>query len=298
MTLIVQGLGARVVGWTTLLWVIVPGAISAVGQEVAPADKSSYHLFRPTPRALMREMSTDRPDKTESAYTVDAGHVQLEADAVSYARDWRGGRGEPDSVRWAVANTNVKVGLANNLDAQLVLPLYERTRVERGDGGDNAVFEGFGDTTVRMKLNLWGNDSGPTALAVMPFVTFPTAADGLGADGVEGGVMVPLAIELPAGWGLGVMTQLDRARDADGGGYHFQWTNSATVGHAITDAAGGYAELFGSVDTEEPGDWEGSVDFGLTYAVSNDVQLDAGVNVGVTESAEDLVFFVGVSWRQ
>jgi hypothetical protein len=42
------------------------------------ADKSGYHLFRPTPRELMRELSTDRPDQTESAYTVDAGHVQLE----------------------------------------------------------------------------------------------------------------------------------------------------------------------------------------------------------------------------
>src|SRR5688572_5942243 len=40
--------------------------------------KSHYHLFNPTPRAQMREMSTDRPDQTESPYTVDAGHVQVE----------------------------------------------------------------------------------------------------------------------------------------------------------------------------------------------------------------------------
>lgn len=29
-------------------------------------------------------MSTDRPDKTESLYTVDAGHFQFEADLVSF----------------------------------------------------------------------------------------------------------------------------------------------------------------------------------------------------------------------
>ncbi len=33
-------------------------------------DKWQYNLLNPTPRNLMREMSTDRPDKTESPYTV------------------------------------------------------------------------------------------------------------------------------------------------------------------------------------------------------------------------------------
>jgi hypothetical protein len=37
----------------------------------------------------MREMSTDRPDLTESAYTVDAGHFQVEMDVVRYTYDRR-----------------------------------------------------------------------------------------------------------------------------------------------------------------------------------------------------------------
>ena len=35
----------------------------------------------------MREMSTDRPDKTESPYTVDAGHFQIEWDLFNFERD-------------------------------------------------------------------------------------------------------------------------------------------------------------------------------------------------------------------
>jgi hypothetical protein len=132
----------------------------------------------------------------------------------------------------------------------------------------------------------------------MPFLTFPTAQDDLGTDAVEGGLIVPLAVELPAGWGMGLMTQLDRLRDDDADGYHFQWTNTATVGHDIVGDLAGYVEFFGSVDTEQTDDWEGTVDFGLTYAVTPDLQLDAGINVGVTDSADDLVVFVGVSWRR
>ena len=55
--------------------------------DVSQADKSDYNLFNPTPRELMREMSTDRPDTTESPYTVDAGHYQVEMSFVDYVHD-------------------------------------------------------------------------------------------------------------------------------------------------------------------------------------------------------------------
>ena len=45
-----------------------------------PPDKSGYSLFHPVPRELMRELTPDRPDKTEGPFTVDAGHYQLEMD--------------------------------------------------------------------------------------------------------------------------------------------------------------------------------------------------------------------------
>ena len=44
------------------------GAMAAQREQI---DKSQFNLFNPTPAALMRAMSTDRPDTTESAYTVD-----------------------------------------------------------------------------------------------------------------------------------------------------------------------------------------------------------------------------------
>ena len=49
--------------------------------------KQSYSLSRPTPTTMMREFSSDRPDKTERAYTVDAGRVQVELDMLTFSRD-------------------------------------------------------------------------------------------------------------------------------------------------------------------------------------------------------------------
>src|SRR4051794_40660281 len=52
-----------------------------------PIDKSSYSLWNPPPRQLMREFNTDRPDLTESPFTVDAGHFQIEMDILNYSYD-------------------------------------------------------------------------------------------------------------------------------------------------------------------------------------------------------------------
>lgn len=48
------------------------------------ALKRAYSLRRAVPKALLREMTTDRPDVTESAYSVDAGHFQLETELAGY----------------------------------------------------------------------------------------------------------------------------------------------------------------------------------------------------------------------
>jgi hypothetical protein len=61
---------------------------------------------------------------------------------------------------------------------------------------------------TRLKYNLWGNDGGPTALAVMLFVKWPLRSRGC-ATAVEGGVILPFVAELPQGWGLGLMTEFD-----------------------------------------------------------------------------------------
>jgi hypothetical protein len=63
-------------------------------------------------------MSTARPDKTESPYTVDAGHFQFEADLVSFGIDQRNAEGERVfGVNFA--NVNLKADLYNNVGSPL-----------------------------------------------------------------------------------------------------------------------------------------------------------------------------------
>lgn len=261
-------------------------------------DKSGYNLFHPTPDALLREMATDRPDKTESAYTVDAGHYQIEMDLLSYTYDRSNGDGEDLTVKaLAIAPINMKIGVLNNVDLQLIAESYNIQRTKDRSSNSSTRLSGFGDILLRCKTNLWGNDGGPTALSVMPFVKFPTNQNGLGNGAVEGGVIFPFAMELPADWGFGAQAEVDYLQDSGSSNYHGEFLNTVTVSHDIVGKLAGYIELFSNVSTERGAKWIATFDFGFTYAVTRDIQLDAGMNIGLTSAADDLNPFIGLSMR-
>jgi hypothetical protein len=266
-------------------------ALAACASDL-PAGERPAALPHRTPRELLREIRADRPDKTESPYTVNPGWLQIEMDLVNYTFDSHNpDYGKERVERWAFATTNLKFGLLHNVDLQLVFEPYTMTRT----GPVRA--NGFGDLTVRTKFNLWGNDGGATALAVMPFVKIPTNQDGLGNHAVEGGIIVPFAIQLPGAWSAGVMTEVDAVEDSDAGGHHAEWVNSITFSRDIAGPIGGYVEFFCLFSTERHAPWVGTFDAGFTVAVSEDLQLDFGVNVGLTRSADDIQPFLGFTWR-
>ena len=240
----------------------------------------------------MRELSTDRPDQTESAYTVDAGHFQVEADLVNYVHADNSG---VTLDAWAAPVLNLKVGLLNNLDLQFLFDPYVHARVK--SVGITETAEGFGDLQTRVKVNLWGNDGGKSALSVMPFVKWPLPESELRNGKTEGGVIFPLAIEMPAEWGLGLMAEWDWVRNSENDGYESEFFNTITLSHAICGPLGGYVEFAATVSTESGSEWIGQFDCGLTYAWTDDLQLDAGCNFGVTDSAPDYQPFIGLSWR-
>lgn len=263
--------------------------------SVFAQDKSRYTLLNPAPKELMRGMATDRPDKTESPYTVDAGHYQAEMSFIDYVYD----HNDPDdqdhrSTALGIVPVNLKAGLFNNVDLQLVL---EPHTIQWKNGIDKNRVAGFGDIQTRLKVNLWGNDGGNSALAVMPFLKFPTNVDNLGNDDLEGGVIIPLAFKLPADWNLGLMTEFDFNHNGTESGYHSEYINTITVSHGIVGNLSGYVEFFSNNSAESKTKWVATVDTGLTYAVTDDTQLDLGVNIGVTQSAPDLNPFCGLSVR-
>lgn len=242
--------------------------------------------------AQTRELSTDRPDRTESAYSVPEGKWQLEMDVANWTHSEDAGV-EVDTI--AVAPFNLKYGIGANTDIQFVVTPYVSSEIS-GLGPDDTV-SGFGDVTVRLKQNIWGNDEGSTAFAIMPFVTFPTADDDFGGSGdIEGGIILPLGFAIADGIGGGVMVQVNALKDSSDD-YAAEYVVSGTVGFDINEQFGGYVELFASKFDDVGEKTQATFDFGMTYSPEVELQFDVGANLGLNDNTDDMQLFVGVSRR-
>lgn len=257
-------------------------------QEAELPDRSeSYHLFSPVPREQMRELATDRPDTTESPQTVDAGHFQLEMDVVMLALDREG---DARSTELAFASVNLKAGLLMWMDLQLVLEPYHRRELELDSTGESVVDDGYGATTLRLKMNLWGNDGGSTALALMPFVSIDD-------DIVDFGLIVPFGGELPFELGYGLMLEGDVVEIDVDGTRGFELVATATIGRDIVGPLGGYLEIAGMFAAYESDASTLALDAGFTFGLLSDLQLDLGTRIGVAGPIDDIQLFLGVSAR-
>jgi Putative MetA-pathway of phenol degradation len=266
-------------------------AQSAEKDQPAP-NKNQYNLFNPTPRKLWREFSTGRPDKTENPFTIDAGRFSVEADLFVYTQNIdRANDTFTESYNYLVPN--LKVGLTNNIDLQVATGLFNVVKAKVGN--QTQTVSGLGDTTVKLKVNLWGNDGGQTAFGIVPFMKIPTNQNGLGNDSIEGGLILPLAINLSDTWDVGLQTEFDLNKDSSNTKYNVSFANSVSFGHKLSDKWSTYFELYTKTGAEKG--FAATFDTGLKYLLTEDIQLDAGFNLGLTEAADAFQPFVGMSIR-
>jgi hypothetical protein len=150
---------------------------------------------------------------------------------------------------------------------------------------------------LRAKINLWGNDGGDTAFALMPFIKFPTATDDLGNDHVEGGLILPFSMNLPGEFELAAMAEFDVLRDEVNDGYGWGILHTVSLSHDLAENFGGFIEYIGFAPVDLGIGYQASVGAGVTYALNPDVQLDAAATFGISDSAEDFNLRIGLSFR-
>ena len=284
-------LGSLLLGSVWLVNAADPGAPLAS----EPMAKNYFILLDPAPVPSLREINA----LYENPYTVDAGHVQVETFVLQYTRDQSSFEGSTTlHDAWTFGPMTLKLGVLNNLDAEVLLsPVYTHISSEDKSTGGAASLSGFGNTIPRLKLNLWGNDGGSTALAIVPFLKVPTHSPGLGNRSLEGGLILPFSVELPQGWWMVLSPEVDCARDICAAGYHPGLANTVYFSHAIAGRLAGYGDFLASLSTERSSRWIGILDFGFSYALSLNVQIDLGLSIGVTHGANDLNPYLGYSFR-
>ncbi|WP_228414739.1 hypothetical protein [Chryseobacterium sp. G0201] len=70
-------------------------------------------------------METDRPDVTESPYTIDAGHIQYETDIIRLIKE------KPDLLETStllINQANLKIGITGSTAIQIGFQTYGRQK--------------------------------------------------------------------------------------------------------------------------------------------------------------------------
>ncbi len=249
-----------------------------------------------SPPAKLRDLCPDRPTKNTSPCTVDPGHFQVEIDAFDVTVDRSGGA---DTNTYLAAAPTLKYGVSRSLDLEASFaPLVVVTSRDRATGA-SARTTGVGDLFLKAKWNLVGDDGGPVSLAILPYLKVPTAPGGIGDRAVEGGLLVPVAIPLPSGFSLALTPEVDWLKNANDDGRHANMIQLVALGHAVGPLSA-TAELWSDFNFDPAGEvTQYSADLGLAWIPKRapNLQLDAGVNLGLNRVTPGLQAYVGVSRR-
>lgn len=253
---------------------------------------NAYDLFDPVPSDMMRHLSPDRPDIAESPYTVDAGHFQFETDMVSLSQDTTAGI---KTQSWVLNSLVAKAGLGIDTDIQVGVETYKI--VKRTTGGATIFNEsGIGDVIVRLKRNLFGNDRGEWALALLPFVKIPTQSVRLGTSHWEGGLLLPISASFKS-IALSLTVGPEIRRSATATEPHAEFLTALSFQVAILSHLDAFAEMISRASGEAGGGWMPTAGGGIIYTLTRNFALDAGARAGLNDAADSLTVYSGLTLR-
>lgn len=259
---------------------LAAGLLLAASLPLAPAAAQDLS-------GLEDPLITDRPDFTESTDTVPRGHFQLEGGFTSTRV------GDEDTR--SVGELLLRAGLNDRLEVRIGAGSH--TRID-GPGGD---VSGYEDPTLGVKVRLSPDTEmlppSHPAVALLLGTSIPVGDEELTAD-----EWVPEA-KLAFAWALterfGLSTNLNWAYPPDSGDderFH-QLSGSLSGSLAFTDRIGGFLEYYGFVEEEEDGPSTHYVNAGVTYLLSNDLQLDLRYGRGLNDPDPDDFVGIGAAVR-
>lgn len=236
----------------------------------------------------------DRPGKGSSTCAAPKNHLQFEVGLGSWSVKDESDKKETEIKLGDVA---IKYGLTESMHVEIAFPLLELKR-EKYDDGFSTRASSFGDTEVKVKQELTGEDEHFSA-ALYPYVKIPTANKKIGNGKVEGGLIVPLEYDIAdTPWSLSASPEFSVNAQSDGSGYYPGMSQTVGLSFEAARSLSLSGELSGSWDWE-PGDTSREYTFtaSAAWTVDHDVQLDVGADFGLNSAAPDFELSGGVSVR-
>lgn len=218
---------------------------------------------------------------TEVPETVAPGRFLFEIDAVSLHLERDGGDRATGLI---MGSTFVTTGLTGDWDLQLGVDLFHSHKVTLSGASERKT--GIGDVYVRTKWRFFEDKTTGTSIALLPYVKLPTNSGGVGNGFVEGGLIVPFRVALPAGLDFNAMSGIDVHRNEEDEGFDPHWHASAQLGFSLTSTLSLYAEAY-LAKSSDGSPWESTLGAGIVFQPREGLSWDLALYRGVTSGATD-----------
>jgi len=239
----------------------------------------------PDPRNTV-PLVTDRPDATEAPSTVAPGILQVETGGFYESFESNNVKQET----FVFNTTLLRLGLLDNVELRLGWDFVEGQTSINGNTLDN-VTSGFNPLLLGTKVNITEAKGLLPEIGLIGHLYLPFTAskdyrpETTGVD-FRFSFSHDLSEKSNVSYNLGAQWRNDSPEAA--------YIYTLAYGYSITSTFGAYVEIYGDFPEDSKANhlW----DAGLTYLVSNDIQLDATVGRSFTEG-QDILLSAGVSFR-
>lgn len=239
----------------------------------------------------LRPIPVDRPSKSDNPITLNKSNFMIETSFFDYTRN-KSNSNESESFN-ALTSSTFKFGLTNNQELQILIDSYKYSRQNTNSELDEK--DGLGDVTLRIKHNIFGNNGSKYALTIIPFLKIPTNQNELGNDHHEGGITIPLNINLAKNYSLTLQSGISSVKENSNRAAAY--TNIATLSKSFTSKISAFTEIFFYKSDLTNSKWQNTLDLGISYAINENFVLDMAVNFGVSEYADDINILSGMAYR-
>ena len=237
----------------------------------------------PTAQGEPPPISTDRILQTNSPDILQPGYHQLETGFYSYETD----RENNIKSKHTLLNNNLyRIGFREKMELRLALYGYN---IQHAASGDDT---GLSDAEISTKILLFDSSANRPKTTLNAGFTVPIGNDAFTSDKVD-----PFFSFIPSFSNL----LPDSIYNDNSLGVSWNDSNAdfkyATLwGHNLSESVIFYAEFFGAMAIDSGSNSYG-FDWGLTWAIKNNVQLDFFAGNSLNDSATDFFINLGLSIR-
>jgi len=234
-------------------------------------------------------LAADRPGEGETTSIVPRGAFQLEG---GFKFERQTGGDDPDTDTTTVPELLLRVGIHPIAEQRLSADGF----VHEDRAGASNRSSGS-DLELGTKLRFFDQDGLRPTTALLAMLSFPTGGRAVTSDGFD-----PRG-SLLLNWGLGERLGLDAnlgfagpTQGPDDSSRVFELQPTLSLEASVTQRSSAFFEYYSTLRPSGGKD-EHSIDSGVTYLLSDDVQLDLSAGVGLNRAAPDFFIGAGVAWR-